>query len=83
MENSTEDGKLNTTRLQFCTATPEQGVLGNIILSALNIFLSVTAVLGNVLILVALKGVVTSSSIETTVSLPRKHPRGGGGGYSL
>ena len=55
MLNSTEDRRLDTSRLNFCTTVPEQGLLENMIFSALNIFLSVTAILGNVSILVALK----------------------------
>ena len=54
-ENFTEDENHKTVQELFCSAEFVKGVKSELIfLSALNVFLSVTAFLGNTLILVAL-----------------------------
>ena len=55
LKNFTEDGNHNTVQELFCSAEFVRGVESElIVLSALSIFFSVTALLGNTLILVAL-----------------------------
>ena len=55
MENFTEDENHKTVQELFCSAEFVRGVKSQLIfLSALNIFLSIAALLGNTLILVAL-----------------------------
>ena len=55
LKNFTEDENHKTVQELYCTAEFVRGVDGELIfLSALNIFLSVTAFLGNTLILAAL-----------------------------
>ena len=55
MANSTADGRPLSTQLPFCAATLAQGLFQNVFFAALNTLLSIAAVLGNVLILVALQ----------------------------
>ena len=55
MANSTADVRLNAVQLSFCTVTLSQGILENVIFAVLNTLLSISAVLGNALIIVALQ----------------------------
>ena len=64
MTNSTEEGNLNTLEILACVA-PSTGLHQQIILVGLNILLSITAIIGNALVVLALHK-------ESSLHLPSK-----------
>ena len=69
MENSTNHGNFTNTVGQDGTLLARVATF----IAALNIFLSITACLGNGMILIALRSVFCPSTNKTVVSMPGSH----------